>query len=467
VPSESEPGRAVLFTGLKGDTFDFRRRSMSFPINSFWLGPSDHLLAVYAAKCALQRGSGKYALLGLAAAHPRVFWTLVDEWLELDGDARALSAADLLAPRAIHRARGWLTMAWPHEFDAKWLLLSMAAWHIDDTDQRLTEGVEAGLLQSTSRSAWRERYSLHLPLFSLLFADQNSLAFAVVKFAMQRFADKSYEEFSAAHLALLMEAHAGILLCFCLCSYKDSFYLCLCATVACRFTAKDVTKDRSSLAAHMKGIYDIEELYNHDERFTSMGGTSLLDPVSHCFGDETSLPTIERSSARLRTFNNDLWNDDWQIDEINALMPQPKTGELQPGDVVFTTFATNVGFDYCALFKTTDGDAHLLLVECKSGDDRSLIKPNDLKQKMVNLKLKLAVALAPGSAHPFARAGIQSSKQVTLLLHVSGDQGQYAICGHIEAEAKQEPTFEGRVVTMSKRQVAQFLGPMFDVLKSA
>jgi hypothetical protein len=191
-------------------------------------------------------------------------------------------------------------------------------------------------------------------------------------------------------------------------------------------------------------------------------GTALLHPVQRCVDNNIS-PLIERSEPHLRTFKNDLWNDDWELDKTNPLVKQRAAGKLRPGDVVFTTFPCNVGFDYCALFKTTDGDVHLLLVECKSGNDRSVVKPSDLTLKVANLKQKLAVALAPGSKHQFALAGIKSSRQVTLLFNVLREPqaNKENAVDQIEAAASESPAFEGSVLLMDKRDVTQFLGPTF------
>ena len=190
-------------------------------------------------------------------------------------------------------------------------------------------------------------------------------------------------------------------------------------------------------------------------------GTALLHPVQVCV-KSSSVPTIKRNRAQLLTFQNDLWKDDWQLAERDPLMQQAEPFELAAGAVVFTTFPTNAGFDYCALFETTDGEPHLLLVECKSGNDRATVQPTKLVEKMTKLKKKLKAMFDAGT-HPFVNAGIKSAKQVTVLFNVAREPqaNKVNVVTQLKLESRKTPAFEGNVLLMDKHDVRRFLGPTF------
>ena len=188
---------------------------------------------------------------------------------------------------------------------------------------------------------------------------------------------------------------------------------------------------------------------------------SLLHPVQVCV-ESSSVPTIKRNAAQLLTFQNDLWKDDWQLAERDPLMQQAEPFELAVGAVVFTTFPTNAGFDYCALFETTDGEPHLLLVECKSGNDRATVQPTRLVEKMTKLKKKLKAMFDAGT-HPFVNAGFKSAKQVTVLFNVAREPqaNKVNVVTQLKIESRKTPAFEGNVLLMDKHDVRRFLGPTF------
>ena len=190
-------------------------------------------------------------------------------------------------------------------------------------------------------------------------------------------------------------------------------------------------------------------------------GTALLHPVQVCV-KSSSVLTIKRNRAELLTFRNDLWNDDWQLNEYDPLMQQGGFAGLEPGHVAFTTHSNNVGFDYCALFETTDGEPHLLLVECKSGNDRATVQPTKLVEKMTKLKKKLKAMFDAGT-HPFVTAGIKSAKQVTVLFNVAREPqaNKVNVVTQLKLESRKAPAFEGNVLLMDKHDVRRFLGPTF------
>ena len=226
-----------------------------------------------------------------------------------------------------------------------------------------------------------------------------------------------------------------------------------------RFSASDGDQKPSSYGSALKrASAQPLSLFDTDRNTT---GTALLHPVQVCV-ESSSVPTIKRNRSELLTFQNDLWKDDWQLAEYDPLMQQEEPFELAVGAVVFTTFPTNAGFDYCALFETTDGEPHLLLVECKSGNDRATVQQTKLVEKMTKLKKKLKAMFDAGT-HPFVNAGIKSAKQVTVLFNVAREPqaNKVNVVTQLKLESRKAPAFEGNVLLMDKHDVRRFLGPTF------
>jgi hypothetical protein len=176
------------------------------------LNPCEHLLAEYAKRyretSLVQRG-----LLGLAAANPRVFWILERLWRS----NAASHDRDIAFVLAQLRERIRAPNSRYLKFDENWLFASLSGLLVDVTDAVVVERTKNGPLQTALQHEGELDGQPYLPLLSFLLADprgslSEQLAFAVVKFAVQRYDGKAYEEFSVAHLALLMEAHAGMCL---------------------------------------------------------------------------------------------------------------------------------------------------------------------------------------------------------------------------------------------------------------
>jgi len=222
VPSINAAGRAVVFTGLTPRVFgrDFVAVSVK-PMRCITLTPCEHLLTAYAkhyeaknAGANFGPGYAMYALLGLAAANPRVFWSLEHAWKrEVTRRHSDIAAVIRLVVKELDGAAKHYV-----KFDNRWLFASLSGLSVDVTDSQVVEGVLDGTLLTTA-PAHERMGQPYMPLVKFLTADANSalserLAFVVAKCALQRYNGKAYEEFSVAHLALLIESHAGIVFAF-------------------------------------------------------------------------------------------------------------------------------------------------------------------------------------------------------------------------------------------------------------
>ena len=183
------------------------------PLIPLLLLPCEHLLTQYASVHGLTPGNPKYAALGLAAANPRVFWTLVEVW----GGRAAARHGDIddVVKSTATRLQLAASKALVRRFDFGWLFASLSGLEVDVTDEFVVQAVKAAALETAEpRHPLKAKSQPYLPLFFFLLADptyslSERLAFVVAKCALQRYNGKAYEEFSVAHLALLIESHAS------------------------------------------------------------------------------------------------------------------------------------------------------------------------------------------------------------------------------------------------------------------